>query len=611
VSKFPKTYYHICNPSTPETSGCKNIISRKALQEIKDDSNVVYLLHIHLNWEGNRLSSNYGFDIANLIRTEKKSKAPIIFYSPIQVEYFEHKSEKEIKYKILFGRGSAFIEAPFKEAVLTELAETIEPLSNAALHDVSIASCDLRGIVIEKLKHDLKFEQGEEVIRKTIESISPYLNDAQKSDIKLNFYLHELTEKAKLNDEASFEKERDLFVSRCEKYLTIDSSRPAKSTDEIRHTIIVVDDEKIFLQKVIDNLSDSFVVIPFNNAQKAWNYLQTDDGLKVIAVISDWRLYTGKYMQQMQGYELLEHTGKNGFRVLFTLSMQADFLVHQIRNKMSVRFTMYKKDNLEEQGQWKAFKDLLQQQCTEMNQVIAAIPKKDSWTKPQRKGRPSYYEEYLEKRNSVEWESFENEISASSNLIWHDYYWKFLKDELEESLQDFSKRFGLPLNSIEAMLIARRICLALYFRQNYKPQNIYGEEIPRINVFSIFRNKFFNEEVEINRAEFGDEKIDKDGKRYSIEEWTKKLLTGTATSLLNTELGFNLDEVVSFKGIFPEEKNWLNRNGIEFSLQMVFDEGEEEVVNDKEPTEKDLKEIDNLLRNDSSLSEDDEPDNFI
>ena len=167
---MPKQYFHICNPTTPETSGCKNIVSKKALQEIKDDSNAVYLLHVHLNWERNKLSSNYGFDIANFIRTEKKSKAPIIFYSAIQQAYFEQKSEKQIKYKILFGRGSAFIEAPFKEAVLNKLADCIEPLSNAALHDVSIASCDLKGIVIEKLKHDLKFEQGEEAIRKTIES---------------------------------------------------------------------------------------------------------------------------------------------------------------------------------------------------------------------------------------------------------------------------------------------------------------------------------------------------------------------------------------------------------------------------------------------------------
>lgn len=604
--------YHVCNFGTVENIGWKNISSYEDLLEVNELINSIWLLNVSLNWIGKKHSDFYGFDIANLIRTVKKSKLPIVFYSPILPTYFEKKSEKEIKYKILFARGSVFIVAPFKIFELTNLRDSIRPLSNSALHDVSVASCNLKGIVIEKLKHDLKFEQGEEVVVETIKSISPYLNAAQKNEIRLNVYLNELKNKVRQMDRMGFEKERDLFVGRCERYLISENTETPIIKNEIQHTVVVVDDEKDYLQYVVDNLSDSFFIIPFDNAENAWNFLQTDHGHKVMAVISDWRLYNGKYMQQMQGYELLEYAGKNGFRALFTLSMQAEFLVHQIRNKISVRFMMYKKDNLEEPGQWKAFKDLLQQQCSEINQVIAAIPQKESWEKPQRKNKPSYQEEYLEKRNSTGWEIFENGISESSNLIWFDYYWKFLNDELDESLQDFSKRFGLPLNSIEAMLIARRICLALYFRQNYKPQNIYGEEVPRINVFSIFRNKFFDDEVEINRAEFGDEKADKDGKKYSVEEWTKKLLNGSATSLLNTELGFNLDEVVSFRGIFPEEKNWLNRNGIEFSLQYEFFEADSDCnEKEKEPSNNELREMEDILRKGGRFNENEDSDNFI
>ena len=90
-----KNILHICNANTAKTSGWQNISSIVALQEIKEDSDTIYLLNIHLTWEGNKLSSNYGFDIANRIRTERKSKAPIIFYSPIQPAYFEKKSKKE------------------------------------------------------------------------------------------------------------------------------------------------------------------------------------------------------------------------------------------------------------------------------------------------------------------------------------------------------------------------------------------------------------------------------------------------------------------------------------------------------------------------------------
>ncbi|MFN8278267.1 MAG: hypothetical protein U0T84_12360 [Chitinophagales bacterium] len=613
-----KTIYHICNEGTLQINGGENIYSISAIPKNIDNAQSIFLVNVHLNWEGRHLSKNYGFEIANELRTKLKSKAPIIFYSPIQKEYFEQKSEKEIKYKILFGRGSAFLEAPFKESDFKKLLESIEPLSNAALHDVTVSSCDLKGIVIEKLKHDLKFEQGEEVVVKTIKSVSPYLNEAQKNEIKLSTYLTVLSDKVKQNDKSGFETERESFIRLCVKFLTSDNFQQDISStkeDKNKHKVVVVEDETDFLQYVVDNLSDSFIVVPFDNAEDAWKYLQSDDGLAVRAVVSDWRLKNGLYMQQMQGYELLEHTGKIGFRALFTLSMQAEFLVHQIRNKIGVRFTMYKKDNLEEPGQWKAFKDLLEQQCNEMNEVIAAMPDKASWMKPQKKRKHSYYEEYLEKRNSTEWESFESGITESSNLIWHDYYLKYLKGELDESLQDFSKRFGLLLNSIEAILTARRICLALYFKQSSAFSRLFKEDNPRIHTYCIFRSKSFDEEVETNRNEHGDEYTDKEGKTYSIEEWTKKLLNGAATSLLNTELGFNLEEVVSFKGILPEEKNWLNRNGIEFSLQYYdYDQEEdsdpEEDTNKKEPTDKDLKNIDDFFRNGNTL-DDDEADNFI
>ena len=203
-----KQYFHICNPATPEKSGVKNIYTLKELQEIKDDSNAVYLLHIHLNWNGNKLSSNYGFDIANEIRTQLKSKAPIIFYSPIQAEYFEQKSEKKIKYKILFGRGSAFIDVPFKEAVLSKLAESIEPLSNAALHDVATMLSDLKGIVIDKLNHDLKFGVD---VNAVIASISPYLSSYQKQAIQLNEFAEKLQQRTKDKDSNGFFSDKQQF----------------------------------------------------------------------------------------------------------------------------------------------------------------------------------------------------------------------------------------------------------------------------------------------------------------------------------------------------------------------------------------------------------------
>jgi hypothetical protein len=47
-------------------------------------------------------------------------------------------------------------------------------LSNAALHDVATMLCDLKGIVIDKLNHDLKFV-AKNNIDEAIASVTPYL----------------------------------------------------------------------------------------------------------------------------------------------------------------------------------------------------------------------------------------------------------------------------------------------------------------------------------------------------------------------------------------------------------------------------------------------------
>ena len=265
-------YLHICNPTTPETSGCKNIFSKKALQEIKDDGNSVYLLHVHLNWEGNKVSSNYGFDIANFIRTEKKSKAPIIFYSAIQQAYFEQKSEREIKYKILFGRGSAFIEAPFKEAALNKLAESIEPLSKAALHDVVTMLCNLKGIVIDKLNHDLKFEAD---IDKVIGSVSPYLSSLQKSEIELESYVTKLKGSVKKEKPILFNEIKQSFILLCNSRLTEQGNKETQG-EKTKHTILVIDDLLSEIEKAKDNLKNDFIIEITTTGTEAFSILSKD-----------------------------------------------------------------------------------------------------------------------------------------------------------------------------------------------------------------------------------------------------------------------------------------------------------------------------------------------
>lgn len=556
-----KQYFHICNPTTPETSSCKNIVSKKALQEIKDDSNTVYLLHIHLNWEGNKLSSNYGFDIANLIRTEKKSKAPIIFYSAIQQEYFEQKSEKEIKYKILFGRGSVFIEAPFKETVLNKLSESVEPLSKAALHDVVTMLCNLKGIVIDKLNHDLKFEAD---IDKVIGSVSPYLSALHKSEIELESYATKLKGSVSDNNTTLFNDIKQSFILLCNSRLTEQGNKVTQG-ERTKHKILLIDDFPSEIEKAEKYLNDDFIVETATTGEEAINILKKDVGNKIYAVISDWRLFTDEkqnYWQPLQGYEVLEFAAKNGIRSLFALTSQADFVVHHLRNLMGIRFSMFKKENLNTADQWKVFADVLFEACVEAKQVISNIPDSDNWKKndraiapdeekrirknnPERiiftqisKGSevtsvlyPSLHEQYLAYQNSQDWETLFKKVDVKADEVWKYLIEIYRHDKNYKGVEILRNKFDIetPKDSLLfPVLVLRRIWIALWYFHFEENQKLSPEKITENSkfIFSVIHNQGF--------ANF-------EGNKQSGEQ---------------TKLCISIPQVRN-KEILPEEKAWL------------------------------------------------------
>lgn len=521
-----KNYYHICNPTTPEPPGCKNIVSKKELEEIKDDRNAVYLLHIHLNWERRKLSSNYGFDIANIIRTEKKSKAPIIFYSPIKKEYFEQKSKKEIKYKILFGRGSAFIETPFKEATLNKLAESIEPLSNAALHDVVTMLCNLKGIVIDKLNHDLKFGAD---IEKIIESVTPYLSALQKQLIGLDKFVSDI-KSAKNSDE--FDTIKRQFILLCNDTLTVKGNGEPLQTNANPHKILLLDDLQEEINKAKENLKGKFDIVEATTGEQAINILKQDIANNIVAVIADWRLFTDAeqtYWQPLQGYEILDFASKNGIRSLFALTSQADFVVHHIRNLMGVRFTMFKKENLNTPDQWKVFADVLNESCEQAVQLKASLPDDSAqWTKViLKKGVPlkTLKQQYIEIWNSEERDSYFSKITTTANEIWN--YLSTTPNNYALNTQ-----FGITVPTkiliLEPILIYRRIWLALWFNKTEIGKRISKETISQ-----------YSEEIYKRMFAPGIKKEQPD--------------SGTQNSY---KLCIEINKVQQGK-ILPEEKEWL------------------------------------------------------
>ena len=476
--------FHICNKGTPEFKGWKTISSHQELLELNEPTNSVWLLNASLNWNDNKQTGFYGFDIAKFLRTEKKSKAPIIFYSPVPQIYFEKRSEKEIKFKILFGRGSAFIEAPFIEEKLKEVATAIQLLSNAALHDVATMLCDLKGIVIDKLNHDLKFGAD---VNSVIASISLYLSSYQKQSIQLNEFAEKLQQRTKAKDSIGFFSDKQQFITLCNLQLTA-SGKPESETKISRHKILVIDDKADELNNIVNNLSADFEITQVNQAERAIEEINKDTANKIIAIVSDWRLYEQKNQNQwqpLQGYEILDFASKHGIRALFALTSQADFVVHHIRNLMGVRFEMFKKENLLSADQWKVFVDVLNESCENTVRLRASLPDDSKqWTKEIFKnGEPlkTLKQQYIEVWNSEERDTYFSKITITANEIW-DY----LKNTLKNNR--LTTEFGITVPSkileLEPILIYRRIWLALWFNKTDIGKRIsketfseYSEEI--------------------------------------------------------------------------------------------------------------------------------------
>lgn len=462
---------HICNEGTPDVSGWQNIVSKKQLEALnKKDETAVWLVNAQLNWEENDLSSYYGFDIAIYLRLVKKSKAAVIIYSPVSKNYFEGKSKNEKKYLILFGRGSGFIEAPFKEKKLGELVESIHPLTNASLHDVSTMLCNLKGIVVDRLNHDLKFDKSAKLVDAVIENIAPYLSTYQKQLIEIDAYTEKLKEKIVAKDEEGFFVVRQQFLNLCNLHLNEANEKSQKQTEKKFKVLLLEDNEKE-LKDFCKNLESSFEIIAADTAEKARNEIEKDKANNILAVVSDWRLYADEgrnYWQDMQGYEILELAANKGLRTLFALTSQADFVVHQIRNLMGVRFAMFKKENLRKPEQWQLFSDVLSEHCKEVIELRGALPASKNWVKDVNKnGKPikSLKQQYIEMWNSDERDVCFSRIADKANEIW-DYFREASKNNYKD-LKALNTEFGIQLSTtnleLEPVLVLRKIWMALWF----------------------------------------------------------------------------------------------------------------------------------------------------
>lgn len=435
------------------------------------------LIEASLDWNNRHLGTFYGFDIAADLRRVYGLKMPIIFFSTFNVTYFENLSTTEKKYRLLFGRGSYFLNFPATLEVAKATLVNAKALSAATLHDVVTMLCDLKGIVIDRLNHELRFELNAVAIKHVIESITPYLSSYQKELIEIESYSQKLQVCAS-NDKDLFFSLKQQFLLLCTNQLT-DSDKTDTQDIKPQHTVLIIDDRKDELQKIEDALSKDFIITTTTSGEDAIEILKKDVSNKIVAIISDWRLYKDDsltYWQPLQGYEILEYAANNGVRALFALTSQADYVVHHLRNLLGIRFAMFKKDSLRSLDQWKLFKDVLHEACVEAIKSRASVLDDSAvWTEVwEKKGvsQKTLRQQYIELWNNVQRDSELFKINTQVEEIWKylttETSPNFVKAEFEHIT--VSKKV---LNLFEVMVL-RRIWMALWY--NNKPVGKLSEK---------------------------------------------------------------------------------------------------------------------------------------
>lgn len=471
--------YNITNIYTNTVEGITNIDTYEKLHTVNKDENTPVLINVHLNWNRQKLSNNYGFAIANELRTKLKSKAPIVLYSPLPLSYFELKAKTDIKYKILFGRGTAFLEAPFSMQELKDTLKNIRVLSNSSLHDVATMLCNLKGVVIDKLNHDLKPDSN---INKIMDEVQNYLSDIQKSALQWDAFKSLLNKAIKENNIEAFYTEKHNFITICNRQLTEEGNNNIAQKG-IKYTVLFLDDVQEELDKIQIYLSDSFDVITTTSALKAKDIIEKDIKQDILAIVADWRLFNdaSQYWQPLQGYEVLEYASKNSFRTLFALTSQADFIVHQIRNIQNIRFSLFKKENLKTEEQYRVFADVLYEACLQSLQLRSSMPTSKQWTNII--NGTSYKQLYLEQWNADNKEEFFAQVESKADEIW-EYIMHHYNDNIKNIgllKEEFNIEIPKKELNIFPILVLRRIWMALWYLRvtnlNIKDRNYLNETL--------------------------------------------------------------------------------------------------------------------------------------
>lgn len=415
------------------------------------------------------LTSFNGFEIAADLRRLYKIKNPIIYHSYFPAKYFEAIAAIDIRFKIIFGSGSTFLQYPYSKSTFEEAVLSVKTLTTAALQDVIIMLCNLKGVVLDKLNHDLSYESNLTSVKKLFKSIENYLSAKQIINLEWNNYIIKITKSIKNQNKEEFITLKQSLLKVCELQLNQESKEIIIDTKPV-FKILLVDDRVEELIKNKELFSKKFIVESTTHANQAIEILKADTYNQILVVICDWRLYETEnltFWQPLQGYDVLNYASKNGIRALFAITGQVDYIVHEIRNLMNIRFKLIKKENIASFDQFQLFIDVLQEACLEIENTILNQPRTANWRTNVFKKKVFEYslkELYELKRNDL---NYFEEIQNNSDQLWE----KLINNEEILSFLPELSTSKIDESLLNSVLIIRRLYLGLYYR-NYEISQI-------------------------------------------------------------------------------------------------------------------------------------------
>ena len=550
-------------------NGNRFILSNEEWEGINKNSlhSGAIVILAELSWGDNMQSDFYGFTIGMELRRKYKCILPIIITSSLSKSHFEILSETELKYNLLYARGTTFLPLLSIINTLSGYIESLRPISLALLADMNEMLFNLQGVLVDNLSHRLRSVLNRSDLARLMLEMKSLLNEEQI--ITTNWDIYHADLQGSLGNELHFFNVKTAFINTIKISISSAGLDVSNENFQKKHHILIVEDDSVFADTMLINLEKYFNQVTLtNNADEAIEILKADTTNSIVGLVCDWRLYEGensKYWQK-QGYEILEYAAKNKYAALFGITSLADTNVHSIRNLLGFEIHLFKKEHFDAKIpviQWKIMADIILQKCNTILYLIAAEPSSAGWK--------NIRNEYILQRNSG-WANFENDISFESYKLYNFYIDAIERNEARNVFSINEMGISLKKN-LRNILISRRVFFGIYcflnksneFLQEISPASLLGngEKVDTsqrhhgIDAYAIMRKDWWDDvQSSIGSAE------------VSVE-WDR--LDQRIKNFRNV-LGIDLNDLPR-KGLLPEEKAWMYSNGIDFSFLYYYWEG--------------------------------------